>query len=271
MKTISKRKLVSFSGCCPVNCKHCYTYELAHSKTRSDADEIEGIVSHLNNGEPYDVVYVSHNRENFIDEDAGVDLVEALYKTQKKHIFIITRKSLSNSCISRLAEVSEKMEKTDLLLAVAVSIPANKSYYVTENVACIASPDERCDCIRRLHSAGIKTVFMARPVFPDSIIPVKEITKMIKDNASYIDAVVSSGLAVNSAILERLQMAESSFNYLPGDNAEYLIGSEAENIKYIDVRTELETIQECCRTCSIPFATHSMQALNLLLQNTMHR
>ena len=266
MKTIETRKLVSFSGYCPVKCKHCYTYELPVCKTKSDADEVEDIIASLDDGVPFDVVYVSHNRENFLDEEAGIKLVEELYNTQKKHIFVITRKSLSASCISRLAAVSSKMEVDNLLFAVAVSIPAKGSYTVTEDAACIATPEERCDCIRRLHNAGIKTVFMARPVFPDNIIPVEEITGMIKENASYIDAVVSSGLAVNPAILGRLGMSENDFNYLPGDNAEFLIGSEAKDIKYIDVKAEMKKIQDCCEAYSIPFECHSMDALNLLLE-----
>jgi len=266
MNKISSRKLVSFSGSCPINCKHCYTFEFAQRKTKSDADEIEDIISGLGDGESFDVIYVSHDRENFIDENAGINLVEALYYTQKKHIFIITRKTLSNTCINRLAQVSEKMKGDGLLLAVAISIPANKSYFITEDTSCIASPEARCDCIRRLHNAGIKTIFLARPLFPDNIIPVDEITRMIIDNTSYIDAVVSSGLAVNPAILKRLQMEDYSFNYLSGNNAEFLIGSEVNNIRYIDVKHELEKIQECCKTCTIPFATHSMQALNILLE-----
>lgn len=266
MNSIKRRKLVSFSGICPIKCKHCYTYEVAYNKTTADADEIGGIVSGLNDGSPFDVIYVSHDRENFVDEFAGIDLVDALFKQYSKHIFIITRKSLSDASIGTLSKINERMKEAGLLMAVAVSIPANHSSFVTEDVSCVASPEERCDCIRRLHNAGIKTILMARPVFPDSIIPVCEITKMIEDNVPYIDAVVSSGLAVNPAILERLQMTEDRFNYLPGDNAEFLIGSEAKDIKYIDVKSELEKIHECCRICSIPFAAHSMEALNILLE-----
>lgn len=266
MKLIDSRKLVSFSGCCQINCKHCYTYEIAHQKTNSDEEEIDEIISSLNDGTAFDVVYVSHDRENFIDEDAGMNLVNKLYKTQKKHIFIITRKGLSDACISRLSQINKSMGKDGLLLAVAVSIPAGESYSVMEDVACIASPKERCDCIRRLHNAGIRTIFMARPVFPKSIVPVDEITTMIEKNASYIDVVVASGLAVNNSILNRLQLTEECFSFLPGDNAEYLIGSEVKGIKYIDVKTELEMIHKCCKMCSIPFVTHSMQALNILLE-----
>lgn len=262
--TISRRKLVSFSGRCPVNCKHCYTYEFTHTKTKSDTDEIDSIISNLREDEDFDVVYVSHNRENFIDEEAGVDLVEALYKTLKKHIFIITRKNLNDETINRLSHISERMKADGLLLAVAVSIPANSSYEVTEDVTCIGSPDERCDCLRKLHNSNVKTVFMARPIFPNRIIPVEEILQMIKENASSIDAVVSSGLAVNPSILRRLQMTEDMFSYLPGNNAEFLIGSEAKDIKYIDVREELQIIQNYCESTSIFFAPHSMQALNHL-------
>lgn len=266
MNAIKNRKLVSFSGVCPINCKHCYTYELAQKKATSDADEIKSITANLNDGEPYDVIYVSHDRENFVDEDAGINLVEVLCNEYRKHIFIITRMNLSDACINRLAQINRRMQKAELLLSVAVSIPATTSYTITENSSFIASPEERCDCIRRLHNAGIKTILMARPVFPNSIIPVKEITEMIQNNAPYIDAVVSSGLAVNPTILQRLNMSKESFTYLPGNNAEYLIGSDVKDIKYINVNPELERIKDCCTDNSIPFSTHSMQALNMLLE-----
>lgn len=266
MNTIKKRKLISFSGYCSVNCKHCYTHDLTQEKKKSDNDEITDIITELDDDDDsFDVIYVSRSRENFINEDAGTKLVEKIYQTHKKHIFIITRKCLSDSCIARLAKLNERMKETGLLLSVAVSIPANNSYAITEDVTCIATPEERCDCIRRLHSAGVKTIFMARPVFPNSIIPVNELIDMIKDNAPYINAVVASGLAVNDKILERLQLEKERFNYLPGNNTEFLIGANAKDIKYIDVTPELRKIQKCCQTYDLPFSTHSMQALNDLV------
>ena len=87
---------------------------------------------------------------------------------------------------------------------------------------------------------------------------------MISSYHEYIDAVIASGLAVNEQILERLRLSEEEFAFLPGNNNEYLIGSSAKNIKYIDVSPELERIKEICLDKGIVFSTHSMDALNQL-------
>lgn len=105
---------------------------------------------------------------------------------------------------------------------------------------------------------------MARPVLPNRILPVSEIINLIHQNSEYIDSVVASGLAVNNRILKRLNLQESDFSYLPGDNSEYLIGSGAKDIQYINVERELHMIQTSCSDLNLPFFTHSMNALNLL-------
>ena len=262
---IQKRQLVSFTGYCPMNCKHCYTYDLPLNKAKCDSDEIEELIAYLDDA--CDVIYISRSRENFIDEEAGIKLVEGIFHRFQKHILIITRKCLSDAIINRLAIINSKMKEKNLLLSVAISIPANESYYLTEDKSHINTPNDRCDCIRRLHIAGITTIFMARPIFPDRIIPIDEVIGLIKTNASYIDGVVASGLAVNPSILKRLNMEEESFNYLSGDNAEFLIGSEAKDIKYIDVSSEIKRIQDACLTLSLPFSSHSMEVLNMLIEN----
>lgn len=268
MTRIKNRKLISFSGICPLGCKHCYTYELDHRNDyANDKDEIKSLIHDIDCSEPFDVIYLSRKRENFVDEEAALNLIQQLIKRYKRHIFIITRQCLSDAAVSRLSFFTEDMARQGLMLAVAVSIPANDSYHLTEDIKKIATPEERCECIRRLHIHGIKTIFMARPLFPDHIIPVHEITNLIEKNAKYIDAVVASGLAVNSHILTRLQMSETTFEYLNGDNSEYLIGSEAQDIRYIDVSNELAIVADCCREHCIRFSTHSMEALNMLLDN----
>lgn len=261
MNQIKTRSLISYEGICPMNCKHCYTYELAHPyspKTHNELlDEIES--------ESSDVIYISRKKENFFNEEEGLRLTVDAYHKFSKHMLIITRKTLSDRCIQHLKELTIEMNQHGHMLAIAVSIPANDSYGITEDSTIIASPEERCNLLRRLHEAHIPTIFMARPLFPNTIIPTKELIDLISKYSPYIDSVVSSGLAVNDAILQRLGFSGFEFNYLPGNHKEYLIGSEADNIKYIDVSTELEDLKAACTAADIPFFTHSMEALNHLL------
>ncbi|QTE67633.1 hypothetical protein JNO48_10555 [Clostridiales bacterium] len=263
MVSYTNRVLVSFSGKCPLECKHCYTLDFDCPKTKQDMDEIDQIVASIRNSS-FDIIYVSHDRENFIDEQAGIRLVESLYETYQKSMLIITRKNLAQDTVRQLAELSEKMADNNQTLFIAVSIPANASYGITEKTDKIATPSDRCELLFRLHQSGIKTILLARPIFPNSIIPTSEITGMISDYHDSIDAVVASGLAVNDTILERLGLSGKELNYLPGNNKEFLIGSSAKDIKYLDVHSELAEIENTCKDFGIVFSTHSMDALNQL-------
>jgi len=259
----TKRVLVSFSGRCPLECKHCYTLDCDSPKLNKDIDEVEQIVVSIR-GSAFDVIYVSHDRENFIDEQAGIKLTESLYDSYNCSILVITRQCLCQGTIKQLAVLSKRMAANNHSLFVAVSIPANASYGITERTDRIATPLERCEVIKNLHQNGLKSILLARPIFPNAIVPVEEVIDMISLYHEYIDAVVASGLAVNDAIIERLGLNDSELSYLTGDNTGYLIGSSAKNIKYIDVSHELSEIKNACNKHGVVFATHSMDALNQL-------
>lgn len=265
MNNYIERALVSFSGPCPLNCKHCYTLDNDNPSNGDDYSEVEKIVNSISSSS-FDIIYVSHDRENFMDEEAGFHLVERLFQTYHKSILIITRKLLNQTTISKLGDLNKLMSKEDKELYIAVSIPANSSYSITENEDLIATPSERYDLLARIHNEGIKSILMARPIFPNKFVPTTEITSSIAKYHNSIDAVVASGLAVNEAILERLQLNADSFKFLPGNNQEFLIGSSAKNIKYIDVTDELSAIEQTCKEYNIVFSTHSMNALNILCQ-----
>lgn len=263
MNKYINRALVSFSGRCPLQCKHCYTLDNDCAEIKNDMHEIEHIIESLRES-TFDIIYVSHDRENFVNEQAGVKLTEQLYETYNCSILIITRQCLSQETVRQLAVLSNKMTENKHSLFIAVSIPANSSYGITENVGCIATPLERCQTIKILHQYGLKTILLARPIFPSSIIPVDEVIEMIVSYHEYIDAVVASGIAVNKPIIARLAIDDKGFKYLPGNNAEFLVGSSAKDIKYVDVSSELAAIQNVCKEYGITFSTHSMEALNNL-------
>lgn len=262
MNNINKRALISFSGQCSLNCKHCYTYELNLSSQKSDEKEIPEIINKLNASDEFDVIYLSKSRENFLDEQAGIELIDKLFHSFHKHIFVITRKVLSSNSIKTLSSLSRTMKDSGCSLIIAVSIPAGDSYGFTEDKDQIDSPQNRCEFIKDLHMAGIKTVFMARPIFPNKFVPTNEVVDLICDYSKHIDAVVASGIAINKPILDRLKLTEDDFEYLSGNNEEYLIGSEAKDIRYVDVSKELKVIEQSCIDKSLPFFTHSMHAIN---------
>lgn len=255
------RALISFPGYCKLQCKHCYTFSKECTLgLLNDDDECDKLIDSIDNSA--DIVYISHDRENFLDEHAGLKLVKGIFDKKRKSIFIITRCMLSDNCINELSLINEEMNDFGLSLIVAVSIPALESYGLLEQKDIISTPIERIDVIKRLHSYGIHTILMVRPLLPDSIIPTEEALRIIDLSYNFIDAVVSSGLAVNDTIINRLGLANCSFEYMNGSNAEFLIGAEIPDISYVDTEAEISAIADYCKSKNIRFYRHSLDAIN---------
>ncbi len=256
-----KREFVSFDGACPLRCKHCYTYQL---ETAKKARTINEIIDSIGNAE-FDVIYVSQKKENFIDQQMGVALCNALYNRYNKDIFVITRVALSDDTLKDLKILAMEMEKSGNMFYLAVSIPGLSSYGVTETKDIIEPPEKRIDCLKRAKAIGINTILMARPLYPDTIIPVQEILDLIDKCKEYVSCVVASGIAVNDEILKQLGMKSEDFNYL-ADN-EYLVGAIPCQLDYIDVRKEMKVISNYCKSIALPYFDHSISALNYIKQN----
>lgn len=259
----NNRTLISFSGVCELQCKHCYTFsKTCQSNCANDLDECDRLINSID--DKTDIVYVSHDRENFLDEKAGLALVKGIFEKKKKSVFVITRCPLSDDCIYELSSINNQMKEAGLLLVVAVSIPARESYGLLEQESIICKPEERIDVLRRLNEKGIKTILMVRPLMPNSIIPLSEVFDLISSSQNYVNAVVSSGIAVNDVILERLGLQSSSFNYMDGNNAEFLIGAEVPGIQYVDTEDEIRRVANYCEEKNIKFFRHSLDAINAI-------
>lgn len=260
---LKKREIVSFDGPCPYNCKHCYTFGLNEENKHLT---IEDIVNSLK-GKEFDVIYVSHNKENFLKPSEGIKLCEELFSNYNKDIIAITRNVFNDSELNELVNLQKKMKEKDKDLFLAVSIPAKESINITEGNDLIPTPSKRIDFLKRAKEKGLTTILVIRPLFPNNIIPTSEALEIIDDLNGYVDCVLSSGLAVNKAILSQLKMSEEQFKYLDGDNSNYLIGATSSDTKYIDVTEELSKIKAKCSDLNIPFFDHSLSAINYLKQN----
>lgn len=254
------RALISFEGKCPMNCKHCYTYDL---DLQADNWDINSVVKKLEH-QPCDIIYVSQRYENFCDENRGYLLCNELYNKYRKDIFIITRSYLSDDMIHKLRCLSDFMRNEGNTLYLAVSVCANESYAITENIELCPTPVQRLSNLQRAYEGGIKTILMLRPIFPNTIIPVAECTSLISQSAQYIDSVVASGLIATEGILKRLQIGKNELSYLPSGDSTYLADLKTETILYVDVEGELQEIERQCSINNIPCFRHSMPALNYI-------
>lgn len=256
MNIIKTRELVSFDGPCPYKCKHCYTFGLNEENRHLTVDDIVDSLK----GKQFDVIYVSHNRENFVVPDEGIDLCTRLFETYNKDIIAITRNIFNEKELERFAKLSEKMKSKGKLLCLAVSIPALDSIEITEGSGIIPSPEKRIEFLKRAKEKNIKTILVIRPLFPNKIIPIREPLEILERCKTFVNCVLSSGLAVNDSILNQLGLSEKDFNYLEGNNSKYLLGA-IDGIKYVDVQDEIRQLKEKCKELNINFFDHSMEAI----------
>lgn len=260
---IRKRELVSFDDMCPFNCKHCYTFELDRTGYNRTVDEI---VDSLVDKE-FDIIYVSQRKENFVDPDEGIELCEKLYEKYNCNLIAITRNVFDNKQLERIDRLNKKMRCNNRFLFLAVSIPAIESAELTEDLSKIPTPKQRIGFLEDISKREILNILLIRPLFSDNMIPIDEPLKIIEQCKTFVSCVVSSGLAVNEYILRRLNLKEEDFLYTD-EKIDYLVGAIEGDVKYINVKKEIEIIRESCQKWNVPFFEHTIPAINCLL-NTM--
>lgn len=257
---IKKRVLVSFDGECPYYCKHCYTYSLdKQTKHRS----LEEIVDSIKN-EEFDVIYVSQRKENFVSPDEGLELCEALYERYHTNIVAITRNVFNNSHLKRLKVLSDRMINEGNTFFLCSSVPGLASAAITEDLSIVPSPEDRINFLRDVYNEGIRTILIIRPLYPKNIIPTDEIIELINKCKLFVSCVLSSGLVVNNDILRMLNYKETDFLYTDNGQSDYLVGAIEDEMKYINVKEELEELKKYCLKIGVPFFEHSMTAINYL-------
>lgn len=256
----NKRELISFDGKCPLRCKYCYTYDLDEDLQYRNVEELVYSIA----GREFDIIYLSQTYENFFDQQKGINLCEELYKQYRKDIFIITKSSLDNATIIKLADLNFRMMKNKNQLYLGVSVCANESYEKIERVGICPSPLERVHNLEIGFQLGIKTLLLLRPIFPNSIIPVKECIDLLNQIKSNIYAVVSSGLIITPRNIKELGLEKDSLYFLENGDSDYLANIERSKINFVNVEEELKTIQKYCEEQKIPFFRHSMPALNFI-------
>lgn len=257
---ISKRAFVSFDELCPYQCKYCYTYGIKRDKFRKP----EEIVDSISNDE-FDIIYVSQKNDNFSDPLKGLNLCRLLFERYNCNLFIITRNVFNDDELKELEKLRLNVQRANKCLFVAISLNSIDSIGVCEDIMRVPNPEERIDFIKELADKGLMPILMLRPVFPNNIIPIDECLQIIDRTFPYVSCVVSSGLGINSDILNRLGMKEGDFAY--NTNQEYLQGAIDCEIKFVNVECEIAKIRQKCQSLNVPMFEHSMPALNYIVNN----
>ena len=207
-KMITQRDFVSFSGRCPLHCKHCFASEIVDENVLEidTKDDIQTIIKELSK-KHFDVVYVSHYKENFYEADAGVDLCEKIYEAYKCDICVTTRCTFSGKPLFRIKELSRMMTSKGNRLSFCISIPALESYSKIENAELIPTPTQRIDFAGQLKAIGINSFISIRPLFPANFISTDEIHRLVDQCGDKIDGILTGGLYVNDNILNNLKFS----------------------------------------------------------------
>lgn len=261
---IKRRELVSFDDVCPFGCKHCYTFELNRTGYNRTIDEIVDSLM----GKEFDVIYVSQRKDNFVNPDEGLELCEKLYDKYACNLIAITRNVFNDKQMDRLVKLNERMRSNNKYLFFAVSIPALETANYTEDLSKIPSPIERIHFLESIGKRGITNILLVRPLFPNNMIPIEEVLRVIEQCIDFVSCVISSGLAINENILQRLDLKEEDFIYT-NEKIDYLVGAIEGNVRYIDVKREIEIIRKACKEWNIPFFEHSVPALNYMINKKL--
>lgn len=258
---IEKRVFVSFDGFCKYNCKHCFSFEQEQCHKLRSLDEITDSLK----SKEFDVVYVSQKRENFINQDEGLALCEMLFSKYKCNIVIITRSVFDIKQRKRLIQLNSIMKKENKYLFLGVSVVGLESSICTEDLTVVPAPIDRIDFLKDMYNSDITTMLLIRPLFPERVIPLSELKKIIDYTDGKTSCILTGALMVNEAILKRLRFTGTEFQYIVGGESEYLDGAHSGSMNFVDVRKEIDWLKEYCSCKNIKFFEHSLPAINYLI------
>lgn len=255
-----KRQFVSFTGKCPYQCNHCYTFCSAYDSYDS-GNSVNEIIEGLRK-EDFDIVYVSGHKENFINPDDGIELCEQIFQNYSSDIMITTRNVFDCKQLEKISILNRKMEEKHRDLFFCASIPALQSYKKLEPNPIIPNPIKRIENLKRIFDLGIYTVLTLRPLCPNIYIPIQEIIDIIELCQQHVSVVLSSGIVVNDEILHKLIGFPKDFNCQEKPLMPCLKNNLS--MRYVDVNMELKEIKIKCKEYSLPFFEHSLPAIEYL-------
>ncbi|GHT52087.1 hypothetical protein AGMMS49982_11450 [Bacteroidia bacterium] len=258
--TENNRAFASFGGKCPFKCSHCYTF----SKNFEEQPKcsIDEIVKSLTKQENFKIIYISGYKENFVNPDDGLDLMEKLFSQYKCHILFTTRNIFNNNKqIERVSNLSKKMQDAGKKLFACISISAFGSYKKLEPNKITPTPAQRIEFLRAIYNEGITTFLTLRPICPDAFIPTSEYIEILEKSHKYCDAVITSGILVDNDIRDNLK------DFPFRGEKEQMSCFNKMDIEDIDVSNELAVIRAFCKVKNVSDFDKSIPAINYILQN----
>jgi DNA repair photolyase len=259
--TENNRTFASFGGKCPFKCLHCYTFSDNFEKQKtSSTDEI---VKSLKEQGDFKIIYISGYKENFINPDDGLDLMENLFSQYRTHILFTTRNVFNYEQIERLKNLNKEMKNVGKTLFACISISALGAYQKLEPNKIIPTPMQRIDFLRAIYNEGVTTFLTLRPICPDSFIPTLDYIEILEKSYKYSHAVITSGILIDESI--RINLKGFPFS----GKKEQMRCFNKMMVETIDVSNELNAIKAFCKVKNVPVFDKSIPAINNFLQNNL--
>ena len=258
---MKNRVLVSLNGKCSMGCRFCFADELVCKEENDTGSIVDSIAD-----KAFDIIYVSHFKENFLGANEGIDLCQKLWDRYHKDLFIISRRILDSDDGNKIIDLADVMREEGNRLYWAESVVCTKSYSLLENEQMTPSPEERINYLGGLSKRGIYTFLCIRPVFPKEIVPIEEIYELVDMAKNSVYAIITGPLIVSEQIIKRIGMVGYEFRFT--ENAtDYLRGLETKSFKYVDVEDEIDCIKKYCKSQDIKAFNHTLQAVDYIEKN----
>lgn len=245
-----------------MGCKHCFATEINNGECENSIDEVMNSIQ--KEKDEFEIIYVSHYKENFTDQELGIELCKRLFEKYKKDICITSRSVLNDEGIQKIISLNHAMSEQNCRIFWCESIPALQSAGITENLNKIPTPEDRLTFLGKLKDAGICAIITVRPLFPSRVIGTDEINKLLELSVGKVDAVITGGLILTDSIEKRLGLNTKNWKFYECNQSAYLIGSGIEKARYVDVDDEVKNLKSKCNELGLPFFLHSTEAINNL-------
>lgn len=215
---------------CPFNCEYCFAkFSQYQKKQVQDIDSINITSSQTS------VLYPACDYDLFAFSNAA-KTIEEIY-IEGHSISVSTKAYITNTEISRLSILNNKIRSNNDILKIAVSISSKTLLNKIENGT--TGFEKRIENLKRLQSAGISTGLTLKPLLKE--IPIDEYLSIIDSCKPYVKGIVIGDLYLDSATTLK-DHQKKPISWLDNNPSWF----------YEDMTSYINTITKYCKKQSVP-------------------
>jgi hypothetical protein len=212
------------------------------------------------------IICVSGDTDPFVDEAAGMDLLETLAtEFPDKHLMFTTRLVPGDGAVSRLADLNEEMSMRRRLLVPGISVVSLRFPNSVERSKAIPPTTKRLEFMAALATSGLPCLLAMRPTFPFHVVSPREVRALIAIFRPYATVVLGEKFILDQPgqIERRLGLELSQ---APNEPTPLTFLQQPGVWRKILYPEETKLVAETCAELDIPFFMRSGTAMRLLNQ-----